>query len=496
MTSNPKKKKSLLDTVLFAETKKKLDESEALSHENNQFTVISNDTPSPSFKFTENIADTNNRGNELLHEQPNNWASERATGQQNRQTTGHSPGHSPERVPKQPNEQPNNWATGQDPEQPNNRTTERTTGQQNNKTTERAPGQPGERITEQAISYFKAIEQIDFHQNKPKNLNDKQYRILEYVYFNRPFKVKGENGIEGLLGIKYNTVRNSLRSLEVKGYIEKPFAINDGVYNGSNCRVNTDLCLTFFGPSQITQPTTLFSGQPDNRTTGRTTGQPNNKTPERATEQPIKRASERTPEQPSERTTDSYSSSSFLNNTTTITELDLSDPYLFYWLENGLTVDQINKWVMEFKHSPTMIINFLKWAKFDLVDNDIEKNIDKSVLKWFYGALKKGGYSKPVNYKSHQQLLIEKETKELEFLEAEVKALNEVRKKKQELHLSLELERVLADPEGELYKKCLAAFPGIQKTRYINHAKQLGPAFEKEMGRALRKILYGDGETE
>ena len=420
MVSNPKKTKSLLDTVLFLDAKQKLDESETLSQRDN-----------PDLQFTP--------------EHPSTRA----------------PGQVPEQVPKHPGEHQGTRA----PE----RLAKRAPGRAPEHLSTRTPEHP-------ALNTFNKND-MDSIPNKPHNLNDKQLSILKYVYFNRPFKVKGDNGIGNILGLKYNTVRNSLKSLEAKGYIEKPFFVNDGVYNGSNCRVNTDLCMALFGPPTITQPIPNQIEHPGTRV------------PERAPEHPNTWASEH----PSTRTPASYSSSSFFKKTTTEAPLDLSDPYLMFWVEKGLTSKKIQLWMNEFNLSSSLLLDFLKWAKFDLVDNDKAKSVKQDDFQaWFYGALKKGGYSKPANYKSHHQILIEQETQELERMKTELKTLNELRKEKRRLTLEIEFERMMADPEGDLYKRCFELFPSIQKTRYRNPSKQVGPSFEKEMKWSLEKIMHGD----
>lgn len=143
----------------------------------------------------------------------------------------------------------------------------------------------------------------------------------------------------------------------------------------------------------------------------------------------------------------------------------------------------------EFDLSETLIISFLKYARFDLVENDMLKSVQTDPHKWFYGALKKGGYGKPLNYKSHHERLIEQERGELEKLQAELKELEKLRKSKNEIQLSLSFEKMMADPEGEIYKKCFEALPGIHKKRYVSADKRQGKMFDQEMKKCLEDIL-------
>jgi hypothetical protein len=320
----------------------------------------------------------------------------------------------------------------------------------------------------------------EFNQKiKPNDLTIEQFRVLHFIYFNRPFKVQSrtQNSIGDLISPRMTTpnVRNRIKSLIKKGYIGKPYSINDGINQGSSCSVNLEKCVPLFGASGLNE-------------TGRQV--------DRSTDQVVDRSTDQVVDRSTDRQATSYSSSSLLKNTTTEAPLDLSDPYLVFWVEKGLTAKKIQLWMNEFSLSSSLLLDFLKWAKFDLVDNDKAKSVKQDDFQaWFYGALKKGGYSKPANYKSHHQILIEQEAQELERMKAELKTLSELRKEKRRLTLEIEFERMMADPEGDLYKRCFEHFPSIQKTRYRSPSKQVGPSFEKEMKWSLEKIMYGDQDS-
>ncbi len=133
--------------------------------------------------------------------------------------------------------------------QHDNLTSEQVDRQLNNIASEQVDRQYGNITTDQLNNL--TCEQVD---PNPQALNAKQYLVLKHIYFNRPFKVDGPNGLESILKIKYGTIRYSLRSLEKKGLIEKPFPVNTGTYKGSTCRVNSEICFSLFGPTHIKQP--------------------------------------------------------------------------------------------------------------------------------------------------------------------------------------------------------------------------------------------------
>ncbi|MCP3945025.1 MAG: hypothetical protein GY710_26605 [Desulfobacteraceae bacterium] len=315
--------------------------------------------------------------------------STQTTKQPSNRATEHLPEHVPEHVPEHLPEQPSNRTTEQVPEQPSNRTTEQVPEQPSNRATEQAPGQPSNRATEQP--------NIVNESKKPTNLKINQFKILHYIYFCRPFKVKGPNGLSGILNIKYGTVRNSLNSLIRKGYINKPFSINDGVNNGSTCIVNEVQCLKLFGPTEIEQPS--------NRATEQVPEQPSNRATKQVPEQPNNRATEQVPEQAKI----SYNKlvSKFLNKLTNFAENSIL-------LQNkGFTEKKFKQWIEEEKADPQDLYLQLQIAEHI---KEIQKP-KKSALSCFYKVAVQGaGFEPPAGFKTIEQKKLEriKEQNEIE----------------------------------------------------------------------------------
>ena len=86
------------------------------------------------------------------------------------------------------------------------------------------------------------------------DLIEKQYGILHYIYFNRPFKISGSKGIGALLKIPYGSVRSSFRSLVKKHYISKPYALNIETEKYSTCKVNYEKCIPLLGETKTINP--------------------------------------------------------------------------------------------------------------------------------------------------------------------------------------------------------------------------------------------------
>ena len=101
-------------------------------------------------------------------------------------------------------------------------------------------------------------------------LTEKQYGILHYIYFNRPFKISGSKGIGALLKIPYGSVRSSFRSLVKKHYISKPYALNIETEKYSTCKVNYEKCIPLLGETKTINPQekpTKWILQQDDKTT-------------------------------------------------------------------------------------------------------------------------------------------------------------------------------------------------------------------------------------
>lgn len=352
-----------------------------------------------------------------------------------------------------------------------NRLTDRTTNQVNSRVTELSDYRTTAQqinLTAECQGSVVASDIDSFY--KTQDLNYEIFRLLRFIYFNRPFKVQSRTGnaIGDLInpGMTVSNVRNRIMSLVKKGYIQKPFSINNGIIQGSTCKVNLEKCIPLFGLSIINE-----------------NEQQNYRSREPQSMWSTDRLGDRALEQPRV-----YNSSSF-KNTTTIETIDMSSPVLIYWQKKGLSEKRIKIWMKEFNLSLSSIIIFLEYAAFDLDNNQKEKNIRDGEIAWFYGALKKGGYCKPKNFKSFNQVMIEKEDKELEIMNAEVKRLGDLRKQKIEIMFNFEFEKMMNDPEGELYKKCFELFPIIQKKRFQNPSAIQKLSLEREMKIALKKTM-------
>jgi len=236
----------------------------------------------------------------------------------------------------------------------------------------------------------------------PTNLNIKQIAILQYIYFNRPFRIKGDKGISSLLNLPYGTVRSSLESLSKKTYISKPYAINDGSKKYSTCRVNEELCIKLFGPTAIINPEKKSDDW----------------TPQHLSTSAPQHLGTSAPRHfgTSLNSSSSYTKTTTIQNCPSdteqiITEIMTTDPEYTYWIEQQVTPAQASTWQQEFGLDLQTILNNLCYVRWQILNQDTK--ITKSPADYVYGIMKKTGgtVNKPSGYKSVAQ-------KDLEYYES------------------------------------------------------------------------------
>jgi hypothetical protein len=227
---------------------------------------------------------------------------------------------------------------------------------------------------------------------KPADLTIRQFKILEYIYFNRPFKVYTENGLGSIDNMGPNNAKNQIKSLTRKGYIFKPYSVNDGVTKGSTCRVDDTKCIPIFGPTSIPNPPEKKLGQKD-----------------------------LVAQRPSDLVTDIeetlISSSSYNKKTTTIQNCSYVDdnekiildimsvhPEYKFWFDHQVTAKQVARWKYEFGLDLQTILNNLCYVRWQIVAQ--KTTIKKSVADYLYKIMLKNGgtVNRPSGYKTMAQI--------------------------------------------------------------------------------------------
>ena len=185
----------------------------------------------------------------------------------------------------------------------------------------------------------------------------------------------------------------------------------------------------------------------------------------------------------------SYCSSSYIKTTTTNenNKIDLilsENSEMGYWRQKQITSKQISKWMEIADCDVDMIIQYLCYCRFEMIDLDLEKSKPiKNVFNWFFKILEKtGGYPKPKGYKSFQDKKIAIERKLIEKQENEALELKKLYQRKIEAEQDKKFWSMMSEPEGKLYKKCFEELNDFQKKR------NTGKAFEMSMKDIFKKL--------
>lgn len=208
------------------------------------------------------------------------------------------------------------------------------------------------------------------------NLSLKQALVLECLVKNVS-RQTNYTSIGLTIGISKSAARDAVLQLVSKGYILPPVTIRDGVFQGFGFQLNG------------------VKWQQFHETGGLSNEKYHALTPPPHTVSP--------PSNPPTHSSSSFNSDSKL---TTI-GVDLNDPELLWWMDQGLTNTQTISWLDQFRMKPEELAQSLRFARFDAAVNGIKpsgKTIENP-QNWFYTILKRAGaYPRPKNYKSVHEI--------------------------------------------------------------------------------------------
>jgi hypothetical protein len=304
-------------------------------------------------------------------------------------TPEHVDNRTPEQVSGQVSRHVDTWTPEQVSEQQDNRTPghldNRTRGHLDNRTRE----------------HLKAFDPG----SKPKDLKPNQYRILYELYFNRPFKVKGPHRIGGSpdFPIPYGTVRNCLKSLLRKGYISKPFSINDGVRKGTTCQVNESRCVPIFGVSTIVNSEQVITWTREQQDTW-------------------------TREHLDNRTSE-HLDASYRKKESLLKNLSFYVEQSPFWQSHGLTIQKCEKWIRDIPHcDPEFLLQQLQFA-------EATKGVQnaKDPIGYFFSTIKKDAFHRPEGFEFPEERAARIRDEELKCRCDLLRAQEEARKREQDL---------------------------------------------------------------
>ena len=264
---------------------------------------------------------------------------------------------------------------------------------------------------------------------KPDDLKLVQFRVLFEIYFQRPFKVSGESRVGGAADfpIPYGTVRYCLDSLVRKGYIGKPFPLNNGVWRGSSCQVNESKCFPLFGKSSI-----INSEQIDNRFIQQFSNS--------ATQQPGSLSSKQLSNPTIQQDDSFYKKDRQILNKNLSVFLEQSD----FWRRQGLTAKKLQDWITEIDHcDPDYLLQQLQFGE---AHNLVIKA--RNPVNYLYRAIKdKGGITKPEGFEYPEERALRLKKDALEAKQKVLEELQQIEAKQLLIDQTEAFEEALKDPE-------------------------------------------------
>ncbi|KPA10710.1 hypothetical protein MHK_009085, partial [Candidatus Magnetomorum sp. HK-1] len=218
------------------------------------------------------------------------------------------------------------------------------------------------------------------------NLTERQSIILGHLILNKTRIIQRKKLISAT-AITEASVKNSIKILHMERFITKPVRWKN---KGSVYDIYPDICKRFIElrwPEIIKQfgnPPKLKQEQNDNPTINQQS------TDNKLTINQNKITdSEPTP----------LSSSRFLNKNSSskikITDIEViieSHPELGYWRQKKLTPKQFLNWLRITQCKIETMILYLSYCAFDMVNNEKEKNIKKTVFDYFFRIIEKAGH--------------------------------------------------------------------------------------------------------
>lgn len=264
------------------------------------------------------------------------------------------------------------------------------------------------------------------------SLSRKQAQVLDFLVKNISRQIN-YNSIGRALGLTKSAARDAVSALVTKNYISDLATIRDGVFQGFSYKVDGIKCQHFIDAGGVTNPKYSISNYT-------VTPPPHTVCP--GSDQP-------------------HTHSSRVDIQITTNNVDLSEPELLYWVEQGLTEKQIKTWLTQFQMHPEDLSQSLRFARFDFVENQKKQDskgvLIESPIGYFFGVLKNAGrYARPANYRS----IIELRAEELK----DQQQRDEVaRNKIWDTEIETKLKKLLGDPESALYLELLDSVDDFAK---------------------------------
>ena len=260
-------------------------------------------------------------------------------------------------------------------------------------------------------------------------LSSKQAHALHVLIINVT-RTTNYTSIGAAVGITKSAARSAVNQLVKKKYISVPVTVRDGVFQGFSYWTDNAKCQQF-----------LEAGGALNEK------YPALNTPPTHTVCP--------PFDP----THTHSSSFKLDSKLTTKTVNLDDPELLWWTDQGLTNTQTISWLDQFRMKPEELALSLRFARFDAAVNGIKPNGKpiENPQNWFYTILKRAGaYPRPKNYKSVHEIRADELADQLRLDEIALAKIWEA-------EIEIKFRELMDDKESPLFLELLCCVNDFAK---------------------------------
>jgi hypothetical protein len=269
-------------------------------------------------------------------------------------------------------------------------------------------------------------------------LTENQGRVLQFL-FEHGGGLSNMDIVCEATGIAYGTARTAIDILQKERYITAKSRFNGHSFRGFKYTVDNHLCSLY-----ISRVKSTIGDQSD----------------QQSIKQSFHHAFAQTPLQSSDQTnglSNSITITSSSSDRQEITTTIMTGPEMAYWEEQGLQEKQAQKWCSEFEVDPGDMRQQLAWARWDLVNNEKENEIQVPI-NWFFGVLRKtaGCYPPPKNYQSPAEIRAGRLKTQRE---SEHRAMQDLAKEE----IEARFRALLADPTGTQYQQLLQTVPELAR---------------------------------
>jgi len=280
-------------------------------------------------------------------------------------------------------------------------------------------------------------------------LSRKQAQVLGVLIKNLT-RITNYASISAAVSISKSAARSAVNQLTKKKYISLPTTVRDGVFQGFSYWIDNEKCRHFmeaggalnekyFTPLNILTPpphTVCSHSDPHH----------------------------------------ALSSSSSLEQKLTAKTVDLTDPELQWWADQGLASKQIISWLDQFRMKTEELAQSLRFARFDAVVNEIKPNGKpiENPQNWFYTILRRAGaYQRPKNYKSIYEIRANE-------LEEQQRRDETARLKIWEAEIEDKFSELMNDQENPLFQELLDSVNDFAKDNPFAREIEMKELFKKK----------------